>query len=160
MAGNTFRTGALRNMEWEGFWKAHPDDPPMTGEEWDQKWSALKEWLSKRYNLRPIPIQKRQCFVVDDYSIPERTLQIEVSDVNILTFEFLVYVQEWLRNEAANWRVGIPTDDNVDTVILIYPDAIRINLEAEKDIEKFCEEIRPGTEAAIKRARRELGLDW
>jgi hypothetical protein len=160
MKGEPFRTGELRNTEWEGFWKAHPDDPPMTGDEWDEKWASLKQWLSQRYNLRPIPIRKRQCFVLDAYSSPERTLQIEVSDVQILTAEFLFYVQQWVRTDAPNWRVCIPTDDNVDTLILVYPRAVRINPEAEKDIEAFCHEIQPGTAAAMKRARRELGLDW
>jgi len=155
-----FRTGPLRNAEWEGFWKSHPDDPPMTGEEWCEKWRSLNQWLSNRYNLTPIPVRKRQCYVWDDYAIPERSLTIQIEHPEILTKDFLEYVQEWVRSQAKSWRVIIPTDDNVDTLILIYPEAIRINPQAEKDLERFCKEIQAGTKAAIKRARREVGLDW
>jgi hypothetical protein len=155
-----FRTGPLRNADWEGFWKANPNDTEMSGKEWDEKWESLRSWLAKRYNLEPIPVRKRQCFVVDSYSTPERTLQIEIGHVEILTTEFLDFVQEWLRNEAPSWRVAIPTDDNVDTVILIYPQAIKVNPQAESDLATFCKKIQPATDEANKRARKELGLDW
>jgi hypothetical protein len=155
-----FRTGPLRNAEWEGFWKANPNETEMTGEEWDEKWVSLRKWLGNRYNLSPIPVRKRQCFVVDDYAIPERTLQIQIKDLEILTTEFLNYVQDWVRQEAPSWRVAIPTDDNVDTLILIYPEHIKINPEAENDLSKFCESIRPGMLQAIKNHFAELGADW
>jgi len=89
----------------------------MSGEEWDEKWESLRRWLGRRYNLEPVPVRHRQCFVVDDYAEPERGLQIEISYSEILTADFLRYVQEWLQKAAPAWRVVIPTDETEENLM-------------------------------------------
>ncbi len=157
---NAFKTGLLRQSEWSGFWKANANDPPMTGEEWDEKWESLNDWLGKQYNLEPIPVRKRQCYVVDDYAEPERMLQIEIEYLDIFTRAFLQYVQEWLRAKAPLWRVAIPTDDTDKNLVFVYPQGIRINPEAEADLDGFIERIKPAFQAAIKKARLAVGIEW
>jgi hypothetical protein len=106
-----FKTGPLRETEWSGLWRAIPDEPAFTGEEWNTMWESLGKWLSKRYNLNPIPVRKRQCYVWDDYDRPERTLLLQINDVSIFDMELMEYIREWLICCAPLWRVTIQTDN-------------------------------------------------
>jgi len=132
----------------------------MEGEEWNEKWKSLEGWLARWYNLEPVPVRKRQCFVDDDYCDPERTLYVAISDVAILTPEFLDRIQQWVREEAPQWRVAIPTDETPQNQIFIYPGAIKINPTAEQDIDSFLAAMRPATDRVRQDGRRRFGLDW
>jgi hypothetical protein len=155
-----YRTGPLRELEWSGFWRATAEEPEMTGEEWNEKWTAFRKWLSQKYNLEPVPVRTRQCFVWDDYSDPERTLVLQVQDMRIFNIAFLQYVQEWLQRDALHWRVAIPTDGRQANLIYIYPSTIRVNPQAEADLKSFIEDIKPAFEESNRRSRREVGLEW
>src|SRR5438067_1287702 len=97
-----FKTGCLRYAEWNGFWKAHANDSIMTGEEWDQGWESLCDWLSQRYlvqysNEFPPQLWDRHCWVDGDYFKPERTLQITIAIAEVMSVSFLKYIQSWLQ---------------------------------------------------------------
>jgi hypothetical protein len=153
------RSGTPNYIEWKGPWESACNEPEVTPEEWDQKWESLRSWLSKIYNLEPVPVRQRECYVVD-LAQSERTLQVEVVQVKILTDAFLIYLQQWLRTEAPQWRIAIPTDGSDENLILVYPEKIRINPVAEMNLEGFCREIQPGMQKTMAEERRRLGLDW
>src|ERR1041384_5029856 len=122
------RCGPLRRSEWQGYWKAHPDDDIMTFEERDAARKSLREWLRQRWVVDWIVYKGRQISVWDTYSHPERTLNVGLRDPSVLSESFLNYVQKWLKSGWSLWRVEVFSDENS---IMIYPDAIKINEEAE-----------------------------
>ncbi|HTG45192.1 MAG TPA: hypothetical protein VK633_11745 [Verrucomicrobiae bacterium] len=104
-------------------------------------------------------MRQRECYVVDD-AFQERTLQIEIQKVDILTEAFLVYVQRWLQSQAPLWRVAVPTDGTNENLVLVYPTLISVNVAVGESIDAFCERIRPKVHEAKVEGRRKLGLTW
>jgi len=153
-----FRCGNLRFLEWPGFWKATPDASLMTEEEWDEGWASLTRWLSSRYLLEYKVGWQSHCWVEGDYAEPERTLKIIIAVDEVLTVGFLRFVQEWTRKEAPLWRVSVPTDNTDENLILVYPDAIRVNPIAESNLEAFVAKVRPCLAALIEDGRKQFGL--
>ena len=151
------RCGNLRYSDWQGFWKANDDDSDMTGEEWDEGWESLREWLSRRYLVDWNLDWQRHCFVDGDYMEPERTLKIVIEVPEVLTKGFLLFVQKWLQANKL-WRVSVPTDDTPENQILVYSDAIRINPNAEANMPQFLHEVRPKLAALIKEGREYFGI--
>jgi hypothetical protein len=153
-----FRTGCLRYCEWKGLWKAHANDSVITDEEWDSAWSSLQSWLSQRYLVEYTIGWERHCWVDGDYAEPERTLKIIIAVSDVLTISFLRFIQDWLRKSARSWRVAVPTDNQDENLILIYPEAIRANPGAEADLELFVAHSRPRLQSLIDQGRRFYGL--
>jgi len=155
-----FRCGTPSHLEWGGPWKENPEAGLRpTYEEWIEYWESLRVWFERIYNLTPVPVRKRECFVVDQI-FEDHTLQIEIEKSHLLNRGFLVHAQKWLQEKANSWRIAIPTDDTAENLILVYPNVIRINPPAEQDIEKFCEQIQLKLHEANVRARAKVGLNW
>jgi hypothetical protein len=129
----------------------------MTGDEWDRAWTSLRDWLSKRYLVKFSVGLQRHCWV-EDYAQPERTLTITIGVSEVLSCNFLRFVQGWLREYGRQWRVAVPVDNTDQNLILVYPEAIRINSQAEADLEAFVRSARPRLERTIEQGRRFYGL--
>ena len=160
-----YRCGALRFTEWKGFWKAAPNVPRVSKDEWFGAWESLRNWLSQRYLVDWKIEWQRHCWVedvpygelIDGQIERERLLKIDIEVADILTVPFLKFVQQWLLQKAALYRVSVPVDDTHENLILIYPQAIRINPEAEADLEQFVQTFRPRLAARIEAGFRETG---
>jgi hypothetical protein len=153
-----YRSGPLRYCEWQGFWKATPEVSAMTDEEWDQACASLRQWLCGRYLAEWDTHWQRHCCVEGDFAEPERTIKIVIEVADVLTVDFLQFVQQWLREKGALWRVSIPTDNTDSNLILVYPDTIRINEQAESDVKEFLKTIRPSLAKLIEEGRRRFGI--
>lgn len=130
----------------------------MTDDEWDAAWKSLTDWLRQRYAVDWIVGGQRHLHVDGDYADPERSLLITIEVSGVLTTGFLGYVQQWLRVQTRMWRVFIPTDNTDANMVVVYPETICVNPEAESNLAAFLEGIRPRLEALIQQGRREFGL--
>jgi hypothetical protein len=129
----------------------------LTRQEWEEHWWSLLQLLSRVYNIEPVPVRQKECFIFDN-PFQDRTLKIKIEKTEILTEGFLVYVGQWLQSQATLWGVSIPTDNTSENLILVYPRG-RINAEAEKQTAHFCLEIRPKLHDANVQARRQVELN-
>ncbi|MEW6306748.1 MAG: hypothetical protein AB1705_25050 [Verrucomicrobiota bacterium] len=86
------------------------------------------------------------------------TLWVAVRDFEILTLEFIAFVQDWQKEAHDRWRVIIPTYMTDNEMIVIYPNDTKINEIAEKDLNLFLAELRTKLPNAYASARRELGM--
>jgi hypothetical protein len=153
-AAPQFHCGPSHATEWHGLWKATPEASP----EWDDAWASLKRWLSRRYVIDWQIKWQRHCCV--DRALPEteRTLKIIIEVADVLSVSFLVFVQQWLREQAPLCRVAVPVDNTDQNLILIYPEAIRINEPAEANLGQFIESMPPQLTAMIENGFQQLGL--
>jgi hypothetical protein len=76
----------------------------------------------------------------------------------VLGLGFLRYLQQWLQTEARLWRVAIPTDNTDENLILVYPEEIKINESAERDLTNFLISIRPRLAEVIAKGREQFNL--
>ena len=159
MNGQTdFRTGTLTFSEWSGFWKVTPEATLVTDQEWDEAVKALRAWLSTRYLVEWSLDWRRHCCVEGDFAEPERTIKVTIEVAGVLSMGFLKFVQQWLQNSAPSWRISIPTDNTNKNLILVYPNAIRINPEAEADLDRFLTKIGPKLAKLIEDGRRRFNI--
>jgi hypothetical protein len=153
-----FRCGTPRHIEWDGFWKASADASLLTEEESRQGRNSLRKWLSQQYLVDFEVERQRHCCVDKTYPETERTLKIIIEVAEVLTAHFLRFVQQWLRQEAPLWRVSIPVDTTDESVILVYPNVIRVNPTAEGHLEAFIEEVRPRLALLIEQGQKKFGI--
>ncbi|MCP5524580.1 MAG: hypothetical protein H7A46_23880 [Verrucomicrobiales bacterium] len=130
----------------------------MTDDEWNANWNSLRHWLRQRYAVDWMVDKQRHLSVEGDYARPERSLTIYVSVAEALTFGLLKFVQDWLQKEARLWRVFIPTDNTDENLIVVYPEAIRANPEAEANLPDFVQRIRPSLATVIEEGRKQFGI--
>jgi hypothetical protein len=147
------REGTPRRTEWQGLWRSSINDRPVSDEEFYRCADSLYDWLELRYNLKWSQVKKRDCYVRGDVLSHDRTQQVIVTNCDILERAFLEYLQQWLRGDWRSWRIELPTDETDESLILVYPDVIRVNPSAEADLDTFLNEIKPKIREADSRAR-------
>jgi hypothetical protein len=130
----------------------------MTDEEWDAGWKSLRNWLRQRYAVDWIVGGQRHLCLDGDYAAPERSLKIIIEVPEALTVGLLKFVQAWLRKEGRLWRVFVPTDNTDENLIVVYPETICVNPQAEADLAAFVRQVRPRLVALIEQGRKEFGL--
>jgi hypothetical protein len=139
-----YRYGTLRYTAWQGKWKSSPDDEDDFEEKYfeEQFWRSTRslcKWLKSRYKHGSA--DDCECYVRGD-SFGDKTHQIEIVRPQVLTLIFLNYLQDWLKSDWQTWRVLVSTYLELEDLIVVYPDAIRISPAAEGDLETGLQNIR------------------
>ena len=99
---NQSRAGTPSRLEWGGLWKASSADRNVTRKEFEHRANQLADWLEVKYKISGTI---KDCYVRGDMLSADRTQQIIVTNLDILTLEFLAYLQEWLRSGNRSWRI-------------------------------------------------------
>ena len=110
-------------------WLSNSEEVTVDGNDYEKASFSLEKHLAKRYDLGS-ENRLGVCYVRGDF-YGDRTQYLEVYDEQIITVEFLKYVQEWIASyEPGGWRVVILTYSE-EAAIMIYESCVRFNKELE-----------------------------
>ena len=150
-----FGFGTLRKTEWTGRWKSTAQDPELTATEWNEARESLHQWLGQMYLTDWRYGTRRHCWV-DSGCSGDRTLQIKIVVPSLLDRSFLILAQQWLTAGHQEWRIAIPTGESDNSPILVYQRAVKINSEAEANLEAYLRRSRESLRCWIDTQRHQI----
>ncbi|MEK6798998.1 MAG: hypothetical protein AABZ12_08550 [Planctomycetota bacterium] len=119
----SYRYGNLSYYEHRGDWRSSPGEGLVGTREYEEVYLSLRQWLRARFAGHPRADEGYPCYIVGDYR-PERTQQLEIYELEILTPDFVRDIQAELRRRGwTRWRILVSASMPED-IIIIYPGAI------------------------------------
>jgi hypothetical protein len=111
-----FKTGCLTAGEWDGYWKASDEVPPLTQEEFEDATERLER----------VVVNHSDVIYVRGDNAGDRTQYVEILDPGKFSEKIIRDLHRWVR-AAKNtlWRIVIPCGEP-SQAIMIYPQVVFI----------------------------------
>jgi hypothetical protein len=131
---SAYVTGTLSLEESSEVWKANLKEPDLAQGEFYAAYESLTDHLAKRYPRRKE--EEPACYVRGD-CFGDKTQYIDFYRPEIITLEFLEYLQKWLRSYGNDdWRILVATELGNSESVMVYPNVIRTGKKYERNLEK------------------------